>query len=137
MKHTLYFLLAVFLLVVLLPVAILSTAYTYIFHHSTAKMRFNRLLFTIALSIDGFGNVILSSLFNRVLITDDGYHYGNWYETISQVTGENELMGTLTKRGIWFKDKVNKYFGENHCVKSVRMKELRCKRYLNRVHKIK
>lgn len=137
MNKIVYFFSALVLLIIILPLAILSTLYTYIFRYKTVRRKFNALLFTIALSIDAFGNVMLSTLFNKILITDKGYDFGNWNETISQVTGENELMGTLTKRGRRFKNLVNLVFGENHCVRSVRMKEIRSERYLNRIHRIK
>lgn len=38
-------------------------------------------------------------MFNDILITPDGYKFGNFEETVSQVLGHNENSHTLTKTG--------------------------------------
>lgn len=80
-----------------------------------------------ARNIDIFGNVEFKDLFNKVLITHDGYKFGQMGETISSVLGKNIKMGTLTKSGkylAWLltykhcinaiNDKFNKDYEENN-----------------------
>lgn len=136
MKHIIYFLSAIFLLIIVFPIAIISIVYRYVFKTSSARKTFNDFLLTVALSIDAFGNVLLSNLFNHILITEEGYPYGDWHETISQVTGENEIMNTLTPLGRKFRNLLDWIFGKNHCRNSVKYKEIRCKRYLHRINMI-
>ena len=54
---------------------------------------------TIAISIDQLGNVVLSNLLNDILITDEGYKFGDEDETISKVLGINKANNTLLKTG--------------------------------------
>jgi len=71
-----------------------------------------------AINLDKFGNREFRTLFNKVLILEDGCKFGNINETISSVLGRNELMGTLSKLGIilvWLLDKIDK----DHCFKSI------------------
>jgi hypothetical protein len=71
-----------------------------------------------AINIDKFGNREFRTLFNKVLILEDGCKFGNINETISSVLGRNELKGTLSKLGIilvWLLDKIDK----DHCFKSI------------------
>lgn len=133
MKKIAYFFAAITLLVIITPLAISSNLITYILHPKSSRKNFNTLLFTISLSIDAFGNVLLSSLFNRLFITNKGYPYGNWHETISQVTGENHINKTLTKQGERFRFFLDIVFGKDHCEKAVRSKKIRAERYLNRL----
>lgn len=52
-----------------------------------------------ALNIDIFANREFRSLFNRTLITKQGYQFGQKNETISSVVGRNYLTKTLTTTG--------------------------------------
>jgi hypothetical protein len=58
------------------------------------------------------------TLFNKVLIVELGYKFGQENETISSVLGKNLQQGTLTKTGIiivYILDKIDK----NHVIKSI------------------
>jgi hypothetical protein len=71
-----------------------------------------------AISLDRFGNREFRTLFNKVLILDNGYQFGDISETISSVLGKNEKDNTLTKAGkwlVWVLDKIDK----NHAAKSI------------------
>lgn len=71
-----------------------------------------------AVNIDKFGNREFRTLFNKALINDKGYRFGNIEETISSVLGRNQLTGTLTKCGlalVWILDKID----TNHSIKSI------------------
>ena len=52
----------------------------------------------VALGIDQLGNVMGGPIMNDVLITKDGYKFGNEDETISHVVGKNYPL-TLTWTG--------------------------------------
>lgn len=54
----------------------------------------------MALSIDQFGNVMCSSMFNRLLIEKNGVKYGGEDMTISYITAMNRNKGTLKVCGI-------------------------------------
>jgi len=71
-----------------------------------------------AVNIDKFGNREFRTLFNKVLISNKGYRFGDIGETISSVLGKNQLTGTLTRFGkviVWILDKIDK----DHCFKSI------------------
>jgi hypothetical protein len=71
-----------------------------------------------AVNIDKFGNREFRTLFNKVLINDNGHRFGNIEETISSVLGKNQLTGTLTKCGlilVWILDKIE----NDHALKSI------------------
>jgi hypothetical protein len=71
-----------------------------------------------AINLDKFGNREFRTLFNKVLINDKGYRFGNINETISSVLGKNQLTGTLTKLGlalVWILDKIE----NDHSLKSI------------------
>ena len=71
-----------------------------------------------AINLDKFGNREFRTLFNKVLVLEDGCKFGNINETISSVLGRNELKNTLSKLGIilvWVLDKIDK----DHCFKSI------------------
>lgn len=55
--------------------------------------------YDLAYSIDQLGNVACQHAFNKWLISDTGYSFGNPDETISSVVGKNKRFGTLTKSG--------------------------------------
>ena len=71
-----------------------------------------------AINLDKFGNREFRTLFNKVLINDKGYRFGDIEETISSVLGKNQLTGTLTGLGkalVWILDKID----NNHALKSI------------------
>ena len=71
-----------------------------------------------AINLDKFGNMEFRTLFNKVLINDKGYRFGDIEETISSVLGKNQLTGTLTGLGkalVWILDKID----NNHALKSI------------------
>lgn len=61
--------------------------------------RLNEYAFTIALSLDQLGNVVLANIMNDFLIKSEGYKFGNPDDTISAVIGVNKLKGTLLPAG--------------------------------------
>lgn len=64
------------------------------------------------------GNVLGEEIFNDLLITTDGYKFGNRKETISSVLGKNQQKETLTKAGkslVWILDSIEK----DHCILSI------------------
>ena len=61
--------------------------------------RLNEYAFTIALSLDQLGNVVLANIMNDFLIKSEGYKFGNPDDTISAVLGVNKLKGTLSPAG--------------------------------------
>lgn len=71
-----------------------------------------------AVNLDKFGNREFRTLFNKTLINDKGYRFGNINETISSVLGKNQLTGTLTYIGkilVWILDKIE----NDHSLKSI------------------
>ena len=71
-----------------------------------------------AVNLDKFGNREFRTLFNKVLINDNGHRFGDIEETISSVLGKNQLTGTLTKCGlvlVWILDKIE----NDHALKSI------------------
>lgn len=129
-KHLGYLVLAIILLIILLVPGIITTLAQYMYRPGQALWRFSEVMKQTALSIDGLGNVLLGAFLNAVFCKQDGHRYGRWYETISQVTGENELRGTLTKPGIGFKNFLNWLFEPDHCRNAVTAKINRCQQYL-------
>lgn len=86
---------AVVLASILLPFGWLYTVVTF----RAKPERLNSYAKTIALSIDQLGNVVLSTLFNDIMITKEGYQFGNEDQTISAVLGVNKRKGTLLNIG--------------------------------------
>ena len=75
------------------------------------KLSFKKLgswLYVIAISVDQLGNVVMSTLFNDILIKKYGYEFGHEDLTVSAVLGVNKKMGTLTKLGKFIADLLNK-----------------------------
>ena len=52
-----------------------------------------------ALTLDKLANREFRTLWNRTLINENGYRFGNIEETISAVLGHNIQRNTLTKTG--------------------------------------
>lgn len=71
-----------------------------------------------AITLDKLANREFRTLWNKVLIVDGGYQFGNINETISSALGKNVLLGALTRTGkglVWVLDKLDR----NHCTKSI------------------
>lgn len=104
---------AVILSMLIIPIGVIYEILTLI--------RFSKIsdyFFNIAVSIDQLGNVSCQGLFNDILITKDGFKFGDPDETISSVLGRNYQTKTLTGLGNsirWILDRIE----EDHCVKSI------------------
>ena len=78
----------------------------------------SKLFRSVAICFDQLGNTCYQELWNRVLITKDGYKFGLPDETISSALGKNLVKGTLTKTGEWLVGVLNK-IEPYHCIKSI------------------
>ncbi len=97
------------LIAVLLSILLFPIGWIYTFITFRAKPgRLNLYAKTIALSIDQLGNVVLSNLFNDLLIQSNGYKFGNEDETISKVLGVNKYHKTLKPWGVWLSNVLNR-----------------------------
>ena len=106
--------LILFLIAYLLLLPLTFINYAVVAHKSSSKGYFR----STAVNIDRFGNREFRALFNKVLIKENGYRFGDIRETISSVLGKNQRDNTLTKTGkvlVWILDLIDK----NHCVKSI------------------
>lgn len=68
-----------------------------------------------ALTIDRLANREFRTLWNKILIEENGYKFGNIEETISGVLGINILSKTLSKSGkflVWI-------LSEKHCINAI------------------
>ena len=74
--------------------------------------------FVMAVSVDQLGNVVMSTLFNDLLIRKYGHKFGDEDQTVSMVLGVNKKMGTLTKLGKLIADILNK-IDPNHVEKAI------------------
>jgi hypothetical protein len=70
-----------------------------------------------ALNGDKYLNRELRSMWNKLLITDNGYKFGNINESISEVLGRNILKNTLTKKG----KLLVKLLTEKHCLDAIQL----------------
>jgi hypothetical protein len=84
--------------------------------------RINSLFMTMAVSVDQFGNVVMSEMFNDILIYPTGYKFGKEDETISSVLGKNKLKNTLTETGSWLANFLDK-LDPNHSINSIEADE--------------
>ena len=75
----------------------------------------------IAESIDQLGNHVMQYAFNKWLIGNDGYRFGNIDETISSVLGKNKRDKTLTKTGK-FLDRILNNLDDNHSIDAIEIK---------------
>lgn len=72
----------------------------------------------LAICIDQLGNVALEFILNFIMITKDGYQFGNKMETISSALGKNQVKGTLTKFGRALVNLLD-WINPNHCLKAI------------------
>jgi hypothetical protein len=71
-----------------------------------------------AVTLDKLANREFRTLWNKVLIVEMGYRFGNINETISSALGKNQRDNTLSITGkglVFILDKIDR----NHCVKSI------------------
>lgn len=94
-------LLAILLSWILFPVGLLYTFIRLVFGVNIKEYFYhiNKTFYSIALSIDQLGNVVLQYLMNDFLITKDGERFGDPDRTISYVLGVNKRKNTLTYLG--------------------------------------
>jgi hypothetical protein len=71
--------------ILLLPAVIIGTFVSLTNHTG------NRYYYDMALSLDQFGNVMCQHLFNIILITKEGYRFGDPDKTVSYVTREEYI----------------------------------------------
>ena len=114
MKGFILLVIAVAMSIVLYP---LGVVYSLI----TLRFSFKQLgsyWFIMAVSVDQLGNVVMSTLFNDIMITKYGHKFGDEDQTVSMVLGVNKAMGTLTKVGRLIADILNK-IDPNHVEKAI------------------
>ena len=96
LRNVLLFIVAVLLVVLLSPLAVLAKIVFVIRRRKIDSEWFRRL----AISLDQFGNVLADDLFNWLLIHDDHIApFGDEDETVSSVLGKNYLEHNLTVLG--------------------------------------
>ena len=88
--------------------------HTYKLDYSLSK-QLSPIIRSITLLFDGFANSSGGELINDVLKIKGQVQYGNWYQTISAVTGILYLKNTDTKLRIV----LDKILGKNHCVQAI------------------
>lgn len=121
MKGFILFLVAVFLLCILVPIGFFWAVIEAFVKRDlrTALKRIDSFFMDVAISIDQTGGVICRELFNDALISHKSEHkFGNPDETVSSVLGKNEKKETLIFLGIslnWLLNKLDK----NHSINSI------------------
>lgn len=108
MINLLLVILAIVLSVILYPIGFLYALVTF-------KLKLKDYYYAIAYSIDQLGNVVMSAMFNKLLIEDAKYKFGNPDWTISAVLGGNLLTMTLRPLGLWLV-KILDSIDDNHCI---------------------
>lgn len=116
----LLFIISVILTILTVPLGALYTLIKFSF-----KLKFialfkiiNAYFYKIALSLDQLGNVSMQYILNDLLITKEGYKFGDEDETISSVLGKNEKLDTLTKTGIFLNTILNR-IDPDHSLNSI------------------
>jgi hypothetical protein len=117
-KSIVVFSIAYFALKYLLFVGVFYALIASIVKKETTEPTFSEYLWRLATSIDQTLNACLSFVLNDFMRLPRGTNYGNIDETISGVTGKNQLSNTLTwfgKAVNWFLSKLEK----DHSIKSI------------------
>lgn len=101
-------------------ISILGIAFSFIqFLLTLDYKRFNTYFMNMAISIDQYGNVAMSPIFNAILIKKHSVNkFGNVDETISSVLGKNQQKGTLARIGRGLNN-ILMWLDKNHSVKSI------------------
>jgi len=110
--------LILFIVSSILKIILAPFSYIYGVIKSLYKREFNHYNFNLAIAVDQYGNALCKYLFNDVLITKDGYKFGDVSETISSCIGKNRVKNTLTFCGRlldWILDKIQ----PNHSILSI------------------
>ncbi len=115
MKNLILAFVAILLFIILEPISFL---YVNFFKEPFSWSRLSGYWRGFAIAVDRFGNYQYRSLFNRFLIFENAYQFGDFRETISSALGKNERDGTLTKTGRLLVKILNKIDPE-HCRKSI------------------
>jgi len=118
MKGFILLVIAVLMSIVLYPIGWVYSIIT--FRGSFKKL--GSWWFIMAVSVDQLGNVVMSTLFNDLLIKKYGHKFGDEDQTISMVLGVNKAMGTLTRFGKLIADILNK-IDPNHVEKAIEKNE--------------
>lgn len=92
--------------------------YVYSLIESISKGEFSKYSKELAIAKDKYGNCFCQYLFNRFLIRDWGYKFGNANETVSSVLGKNYRDKTLSKLG-YFVGIVLNFIEKDHIQKSI------------------
>jgi hypothetical protein len=71
-----------------------------------------------ARSIDVWANYEFRTLWNKILVKNDGYSFGVKYETISSALGKNQELKTLSKAGKILAFILNT-IDKNHCKNAI------------------
>jgi hypothetical protein len=74
--------------------------------------------FKLAISLDQLGNVVMSGLFNAIIIKSKDNQFGNPDETISSVLGKNLRTNTLTLLGRILNAILNR-IDDNHSINAI------------------
>ena len=115
------FIVALILSLILVPIGFIFTLVksTYKRRLKTALKRLNGYFYTMAYSIDQYGNVVCQDLFNWALIKSNSKHlFGDPDETISSVLGKNKINNTLTFTGKVL-DYILHFLDNNHSINSI------------------
>ena len=118
MKGFILLVIAVLMSIVLYPLGWIYSLIT--FRLSPKKL--GSWWFVMAVSVDQLGNVVMSTLFNDIMITKYGHKFGDEDQTISMVLGVNKAMGTLTKLGKLIADILN-FIDKDHVEKAIESHE--------------
>lgn len=113
--------LAIILLSIFVPFGIAFAIISAVRYQRTFKKIGNylsKIFLEIALCIDRLGNAACGDLFNAIMISHGGYHFGVGKETISSALGRNQLRGTLTWAGNGLADLLD-WLDEDHCYNSI------------------
>jgi hypothetical protein len=114
MKGFILLLISIVMSVVLYPLG-------WVYSMITFRLSFKKLgnyWFVMAVSVDQLGNVVMSTLFNDMMIKKYGHKFGDEDQTVSMVLGVNKAMGTLTKFGKFIADVLN-FIDKDHVEKAI------------------
>lgn len=107
-----------FLISSVLKWVLAPAAYIYSLIESISKGELSKYHKQLAVAKDKYGNCLCQYLFNKLLIRDWGYKFGNANETISSVLGKNYRDRTMTKLGYYIGMLLN-FIQPNHITKSI------------------
>ena len=114
MKGFVLLVLSVLMSIVLYPLGWIYSMIT--FRLSLKKL--GNYWFVMAVSVDQLGNVVMSTLFNDILIKKYGHKFGDEDQTVSMVLGVNKAMGTLNPLGKFIADVLN-FIDKDHVEKAI------------------